>query len=46
MNFLSEILQRPSYEKPFLLIPVGYSKDETYVPDIRRKPLEKILRKF
>ena len=46
MNFLSEILKRPSNEKPFLLIPVGYAKEETYVPDIRRKPLEKVMRKF
>ncbi len=46
MNFLTEILQRPSNEKPFLLIPVGFSKDETYVPDIRRKPLEMVRRKF
>ncbi len=46
MNFLSEILQRPSNEKPFLLIPVGYAKEQTYVPDIHRKPLEKILKVF
>ncbi len=46
MNFLSEILQRPSNEKPFLLIPVGFAKQETYVPDIRRKSLEKVLIQF
>lgn len=46
MNFLSEILQRPSHEKPYLLIPVGYAKENTYVPDIRRKPLEKVLKQF
>jgi len=46
MNFLTEILQRPSNEKPFLLIPVGFAKEETYVPDILRKPLEKVRRKF
>lgn len=46
MDFLSEILHRPSNEKPFLLIPVGYAKEETYVPDIRRKPLENSLKHF
>lgn len=43
MNFLSQLLQRPSNEKPFLLLPVGYPKSETYVPDIERKALEHIL---
>jgi nitroreductase len=42
MNFLSEILHRPENERPFLLIPVGYPAEETYVPDISRKPLDEI----
>lgn len=42
MNFLQEILQRPENEKPFLLIPVGYPKEELTVPDIRRKSMEEI----
>lgn len=42
MNFLSEILKRPAYEKPFLVLPVGYPKEETFVPDIQRKKLEEI----
>lgn len=46
MNFLSEILKRPFNEKPYLLIPVGYPKDETYVPDIQRKSLEEIIERF
>lgn len=46
MNFLSEILQRPFNEKPYLLIPVGYPKAEAYVPDIHRKPLVEVLKKF
>lgn len=46
MNFLSEILQRPANEKPYLLIPVGYAKEDTFVPDIHRKLLEKILKQF
>ena len=42
MNFLTKILGRPENERPFLLIPVGYPTDETYVPDIKRKTLEEI----
>jgi iodotyrosine deiodinase len=42
MNFLSEILQRPENERPFLLLPVGYPAEETYVPDIERKSLNEI----
>lgn len=43
MNFLSQILQRPDNEKPFLLIPVGYPDIDCWVPDLRRKPLEKVM---
>lgn len=46
MNFLSKLLNRPGNEKPFLLLPVGYPKAETYVPDIERKTLEEILIRF
>lgn len=43
MNFLIQILQRPENEKPFLLIPIGHPCNECWVPDLRRKPLEKVL---
>ncbi|MFQ5502072.1 MAG: nitroreductase family protein, partial [Phycisphaerae bacterium] len=39
MNFLRSILRRPSNEKPFLLIPVGYPADDCAVPDLPKKPL-------
>ena len=42
MDFLQKILNRPENEKPYLLIPVGYPKAGTTVPDIHRKPLEEI----
>lgn len=42
MNFLSKILERPENERPFLLIPVGYPADETYVPQLERKPLDQV----
>lgn len=46
MNFLSKILNRPANEKPFLLLPVGYPKEEVYVPHIERKKLNEILIKY
>lgn len=39
MNFLSKLLRRPENERPFLLIPIGYPVEETYVPHISRKKL-------
>ena len=37
MEFLQKILNRAGNEKPFLLIPVGYPKEGTRVPNIHRK---------
>lgn len=42
MNFLSEILERPANEKPFLLLPVGYPAEDAMVPDLERKSLEEV----
>ncbi len=42
MNFLTELLKRPENERPFLLIPIGYPAEETWVPDLERKGLEEI----
>ena len=42
MKFLNQILGRPSEERPFLLLVVGYPAADARVPDLRRKPLEKI----
>ena len=42
MGFLSKILGRPQNEKPFLLLPVGYAKDNVEVPDISKKELDQI----
>jgi nitroreductase len=46
MNFLSDILERPKNEKPYLLIPVGYAHDENTVPDISRKALNDVLYEY
>jgi iodotyrosine deiodinase len=43
MKFLRNILERPSNETPFLLIPVGYPAEGAVVPDLQRKPLDEIL---
>lgn len=37
MGFLSKLLGRPSHERPYLLLPVGYPADDCVVPDISRK---------
>jgi iodotyrosine deiodinase len=42
MNFLSKILNRPENERPFLLLPIGYPKENVYVPDLKRKDLNEI----
>lgn len=42
MGFLNQILERPSNERPFLLLVVGHAADDATVPDIDKKPLSKI----
>lgn len=42
MKFLTTLLERPDNERAFLLLPVGYPKEPTYVPDLKRKDLEQI----
>jgi iodotyrosine deiodinase len=43
MGFLSDILDRPRNEKPFILFPIGYPSPDALVPDLQRKPLEEVL---
>ena len=42
MGFLNEVLDRPSNERPFLLLVVGYPKEGVKVPDISKKQLDEI----
>jgi nitroreductase len=42
MNFLREICGRPDWEKPFVLLPVGYPAEDAEVPKLERKPLDQI----
>ncbi len=43
MRFLNDILKRPGNESPIILLPVGYPAEGTRVPDIKRKPVDKLL---
>ena len=43
MKFLNEILGRPTNERAYLLIPVGYPADGCRVPEIARKALPDYL---
>lgn len=40
MRFLSEILDRPAHERPYMLFPVGYPSKDCVVPDLQRQPLD------
>ncbi|MCP4766098.1 MAG: nitroreductase family protein [Gammaproteobacteria bacterium] len=42
MKFLAEILERPAYERPYLLLVCGYPADDVMVPDIKRRKLDEI----
>ena len=42
MKFLSELLERPSYERPYILLVCGYPTEDAVVPDIKRRGLEGI----
>lgn len=42
MGFLNDVLERPSNERPFLLLVTGHPADDATVPDIDKKPLEQI----
>ncbi len=46
MRFLEKILERPSNERAFLLLPVGYEANKAYVPNIERKLLDKVLKVY
>lgn len=43
MNFLTTLLNRPTNEKPYLLIPVGYAHPNAWVPKLKRKSLKEIM---
>lgn len=46
MRFLEKILNRPSNERAFMLLPVGYASKETYVPEIVRKSIDEVMKLY
>ena len=42
MGFLNTILDRPTNERPFLLLVVGYPADDATVPEIGKKTLQEL----
>jgi iodotyrosine deiodinase len=43
MGFLTDILERPATERPYILFPVGYPAPGCEVPVLERKPLDEAL---
>jgi len=43
MKFLNQVLGRPSNERGYLIIPVGYPAVGATVPTLERKPLDEVL---
>ncbi|MEO8610083.1 MAG: nitroreductase family protein [Chloroflexota bacterium] len=46
MAFLTQILKRPSNERPYVVIPVGYPAADARVPVISKKQLEEVMIRF
>ena len=42
MKFLNRLLDRPTNERPFLILVVGYPEEDAAVPRITKKPIEEI----
>ena len=42
MAFLSDILNRPPSDKPYLIIPVGFPSENAEVPNIKKKTFKEI----
>jgi len=46
VGFLNQILSRPSSEKPFLIMVVGYPDKDAVIPEINKKSLKEIVKFF
>ena len=46
MKFLNKILQRPSYERPFVLLVVGHPAEGAQVPKLTKKTLAEISTRY
>lgn len=43
MGFLNEILERPSNERPFIIVAAGYPADGATVPELDEKPFDDVV---
>jgi hypothetical protein len=43
MNFLSEVLERPKNERPYLVLVTGYPAANATVPAISKKSMDEIV---
>ena len=43
MGFLRSVLGRPTNERAYIVIPVGYPADGAVVPDLQRKPIAHVM---
>jgi iodotyrosine deiodinase len=43
MGFLNQLLGRPSHERPYVIIPVGYPAVDAKVPMITKKSLDEVM---
>jgi iodotyrosine deiodinase len=43
MGFLNDILERPSNERPFIIVAAGYPTAGATIPDLDRKPVEAVV---
>ncbi|MFD1319661.1 nitroreductase family protein [Micromonospora sonneratiae] len=46
MRFLNEICERPSEERPYVVMPVGYPAPDATVPGLVRKPLSEVMVRY
>ena len=48
MRFLNAVCNRPEHEKPVMILPVGYPKEDATVPAVakRKKPLDLVMSVF
>ncbi len=46
MAFLSRLLDRPGNERPFVLFPIGFPREGSVVPRLKRKAIDEILIEF
>lgn len=42
MKFMNRVMHRPSNEKPFLLLVVGYPENDAHVPVITKRPFDEV----